>query len=75
MFAHPALTDDAVVLGSRSSSGRSRVGASAPPAVVLFDEALATYIDWRDDERGVADAYARWCEAPGAEEGQEEQSP
>jgi hypothetical protein len=40
-----------------------------PPPAVLVDEALATYIDWRADERGVTDAYARWSEqAPGLEE-------
>jgi hypothetical protein len=33
----------------------------------LVDEALATYIDWRDDERAVADAYGRWSNASGAE--------
>jgi hypothetical protein len=55
------------MFGPRSSPG-VRVGALAPPAEALVDEALATYMDWRDDERGVADAYARWCEAPGAEE-------
>jgi hypothetical protein len=67
MIAHPALTEDAVMLGLRSSSRRPRVGALTPPAV-LVDEALATYIDWREGERGVADAYARWSEAPAAEE-------
>ena len=42
------------------------MGALIPPAVLL-DEALAAYIDCRDDERAVADAYARWSEAPGVE--------
>jgi hypothetical protein len=34
----------------------------------LVDAARATYIDWRDDERRVGDAYAGWSVAPGAEE-------
>jgi hypothetical protein len=40
MIAQPALTDDAVVLGSRSSSGAPPVGAVTPPAAVLVDEGL-----------------------------------
>jgi hypothetical protein len=69
MIAHPALTDDAPVLGSRSSAQEPRVGVPSPPAV-LVDDALATYIGWRDDEREVADAYARWSRAPQAEQNQ-----
>jgi hypothetical protein len=29
---------------------------------------LAYYIDWRQDAAAVADAYSRWCFAPGGEE-------
>jgi hypothetical protein len=56
------------MLGSRSSSKELRAGALTPPAALLVDEALATYIDWREGERGVADAYARWTDAPRAEQ-------
>jgi hypothetical protein len=66
MLAHPALTDASVMRGLPSSSGGFRVGALTPP-VVLVDEALAAYIDWREDERGVADAYAHSSDAHGAE--------
>jgi len=39
------------------------------PPRVLVDQALDSYIDWRVDERGVADAYARWSQAtPGGEQ-------
>lgn len=34
----------------------------------LVDEMLAYYIDWRRDAAAVADAYSRWCFAPGGEE-------
>ncbi|MGB9185236.1 MAG: hypothetical protein WCB67_14335 [Solirubrobacteraceae bacterium] len=34
----------------------------------LVDEMLAYYIDWRQDAAEVADAYSRWCFAPGGEE-------
>jgi hypothetical protein len=34
----------------------------------LVDEMLAHYIDWRQDAAAVADAYSRWCFAPGGEE-------
>ena len=67
MSAHPPRVDDAVMLGSRSSSGGPRAGALSPPAV-LVDDALASYVEWRADERSVADAYARWSEAPAAEQ-------
>jgi hypothetical protein len=52
MSAHPPRVDDAVMLGSRSSSEGLRAGALSPPAV-LVDDALASYIDWRADERAV----------------------
>jgi len=57
-----------LVFGSRSSSEGLRLHPLPPLAAVLADEALVTYIDWRDAEREVDDAYARWCDAPGAEE-------
>jgi hypothetical protein len=37
------------------------------PLVDLVDEMLARYVDWREDAAAVADAYARWCEAPARE--------
>jgi hypothetical protein len=43
-------------------------GASGWSVDGLVDEMLAYYIDWRRDAAAVADAYSRWCFAPGGEE-------
>lgn len=34
----------------------------------LVDEMLFYYIGWRQDAAAVADAYSRWCFAPGGQE-------
>jgi hypothetical protein len=40
--------------------------SSLPPAMLL-DDLLDHYVDWRESARAVADAYARWSFASGAE--------
>jgi hypothetical protein len=58
MIAHPPLTDDAVMLGSRSCSGGLRVGALTSPATGASDDDH----DSEHQGRKLAEHGARHCQ-------------
>ena len=64
MSSEPARTGDASPGGSSLSHGQAPVASMSR----LVDEMVDRYAEWREDAYAVAEAYARWCGAPGRDE-------
>jgi hypothetical protein len=63
MTSHPAFTNHVPMRTSPRRAGGIRVDTAAWPIPALVDQALATYIDWRETTAAVSDSYERWCAA------------
>lgn len=64
MSGHPSVTHDSLMRVGLPQSSRTDGDARAWPVAALVDEMPAMYVEWREHDDTVADAYGCCCAAP-----------
>jgi hypothetical protein len=67
MTGHPGVGQSGPMAVPRERLGHIRIDTLGWPAIVLVDDLLVSYAEWRDGCDAVADAYERWSIAARSE--------